>query len=71
MEAIRCYKTQFHNPELGGPVTYISTEGFLNNIMNRDSMMGKRIGVAYAEGFTCENIPGIRDLDSLLLPEIA
>ena len=71
MEAIRCYKTQFHNPELGGPVTYISTAGFLDNIRNRDSLMGKRIGVQYAEGFTCENPPGIADLDSLLLPEMA
>ena len=71
MEAIRCYKTQFHNPNLGGPVTYISTEGFLNNIMYRDSLMGKRIVVQYAEAFTCEILPGITSLDSLLLPDMA
>ena len=70
MEAIKCYKSQFHDPASGEPVTYIATEGFLNNIMYRDSLLGKRIGTAYGEGFHSENIPGIRNLDDLLLPEM-
>ena len=70
MEAIRCYKSQFHDPASGEPVTYIATEGFLNNIIYRESLFGKRIGAQYGEGFYTENIPGISDLDSLLLPEL-
>lgn len=71
MVAIKCYKSQFHDPKSAEPVTYIATEGFLNNIIYRDATWGKRIGVQYGEGFVCENIPGITDLDHLLLPEIA
>lgn len=70
MEAIKCYKSQFHDPRSNEPITYIATEGFLNNIKYRDSVTAKKIGTEYAEGFTSENTPGISDLDSLLLPEI-
>jgi bacillithiol biosynthesis deacetylase BshB1 len=70
MEAVRCYTSQFHNPVSDEPVTYIATPHFLNHIIYRDAIMGKRIGVEYGEAFTCENIPGIVDLDSLLLPAI-
>lgn len=70
MEAIRCYKSQFHDPASGEPVTYIATEGFLNNIMYRDSLLGKRIGTQYGEAFHTENVPGISSLDDLLLPEL-
>lgn len=71
MEAIKCYKSQFHDPNSNEPVTYIATEGFLKNIEYRDATWGKRIGVHYGEGFVCENIPGLSDLDQFLLPEIA
>jgi bacillithiol biosynthesis deacetylase BshB1 len=71
MEAIKCYKSQFHDPASNEPVTYIATEGFLEQIKYRDSLMGKRIGAKYAEGFVSENAVGLRDLDDLLLPEIA
>jgi len=70
MEAIRCYKSQFHNPASNEPITYIATENFITNIQNRDALMGRRIGVQYAEAFTSENIPGISTLDDLLLPEL-
>ena len=70
MEAIKCYKSQFHDPASNEPVTYIATEGFLNNIKYRDALMGRRIGVQYAESFISENIPGINNLDDLLLPEL-
>ena len=71
MEAIKCYKSQFHDPKSNEPITYIATEGFLKNIEYRDATWGKRIGVRYGEGFVSENITGIADLDQLLLPEIA
>jgi N-acetylglucosamine malate deacetylase 1 len=70
MEAIRCYTSQFHNPVSNEPATYIATPVFLDQITYRDSIMGKRIGTQYGEGFICENIPGLDSLDGLLLPEI-
>lgn len=71
MEAIKAYKSQFHNPGSDEPVTYIATDNFLDKIKFRAGLLGKRIGVTYGEGFTCENTPGIANLDSLLLPELA
>jgi N-acetylglucosamine malate deacetylase 1 len=70
MASIRCYKSQFHDPSSDEPVTYIATERFFDNIINRDAVLGKRIGVQYGEGFTSENVPGLHSLDSLVLPEI-
>lgn len=71
MEAIKCYKSQFHDPSSNEPLTYIATDGFLKNIEYRDSLLGKRIGVRYGEGYICENIPGIDNFDSLLYPKMA
>lgn len=69
LKAIQCYKSQFHNPDSDEPETYISSQGFLDQIKYRDALLGKQIGTQYAEGLLCENIPGIKDLDALLLPE--
>jgi bacillithiol biosynthesis deacetylase BshB1 len=71
MESVKAYKSQFHDPNSNEPMTYIASQGFLDNIVNRASQLGKQIGVRYAEGFVCENVPGIADLDQLLYPEIA
>src|SRR5690606_23547171 len=71
MKAIVAYSTQFHTAgeEAGGPQTYISTPDFLESVIARARMFGKRIGVKYAEGFTSEKKIGIRDLDALLAIE--
>ncbi len=71
MEAVRCYKSQFHNPDSEEPTTYISSQAFLTLIEQRDALMGKRIGTAYGEGFICDDVPGISDLNSLLLPAVS
>lgn len=71
MEAIKCYTSQFHDPNSNEPLTYISTGNFLETIKYRDSLAGKRIGTQYGEAFVCENVPGIADLNSLLLPKLA
>jgi bacillithiol biosynthesis deacetylase BshB1 len=70
LKAIQCYRSQFHNPESGEPETYISSQNFLEQIKYRDALLGKRIGVTYGEGLISENIPGIADLNSLILPEV-
>lgn len=71
MEAIKAYGTQFHTSEKSteGPQTYISTPDFLESIIARARMLGKKIGVRYAEGFITEKKIGISDLSSLVLAE--
>jgi bacillithiol biosynthesis deacetylase BshB1 len=71
MEAIKCYKSQFHDPNSTEPLTYISKGGFLEAIEARSVQFGKQIGVKHAEGYICENTPGISNLDMLILPEMA
>lgn len=64
--AIKAYKTQFHNPDLNEPQTYISTPAFLESIIYRGKMFGKMIGVNYAEGFISKKMIGISSLDALI-----
>ncbi len=71
MKAIEAYTTQFHTRENSGegPQTYISTPDFLESIIARARMFGKRIGVKYAEGFISEKTIGIHSLDALVQHE--
>jgi len=71
MKSIEAYTTQFHTAESGseGPQTYISTPDFLESVIARARMFGKRIGVKYAEGFISEKKIGIRNLDALVQVE--
>jgi bacillithiol biosynthesis deacetylase BshB1 len=68
MKAIEAYTTQFHTSESAqdGPQTYISTPDFLDSIIARARMLGKRIGVKFAEGFITEKKIGIKNLDALI-----
>jgi bacillithiol biosynthesis deacetylase BshB1 len=68
MKSIQAYTTQFHSGQTAedGPQTYISTPGFLESIIARSRMLGKRIGVQYAEGFMTEKKIGLKSLDSLI-----
>ena len=71
MEAIKAYSTQFFTSSEGedGPQTYISTPDFLDSVIARARMLGKRIGVKYGEGFISEKKIGIRSLDALVQNE--
>ena len=66
LESIKAYKTQFYNPNLEEPETYISTAGFLDSVIYRYKMFGKMIGVKYAEGFISNKTIGIRNFDALI-----
>lgn len=66
IEAVLAYSTQFFNPELDEPQTYISSPQFLETVKARALMLGKRIGVAYAEGFCSEKTIGIRSFDGFI-----
>jgi bacillithiol biosynthesis deacetylase BshB1 len=71
MQSIEAYSTQFNAPAGPGeePQTYISTPDFLESVIARARMFGKRVGVKYAEGFISEKKIGIRSLDALILNE--
>ncbi len=71
MKAVEAYTTQFHTPagNNSGTQTYISTPDFLESIVARARMFGKRIGVKYAEGFISEKKIGIHSLDALIQNE--
>jgi bacillithiol biosynthesis deacetylase BshB1 len=71
MQSIEVYSTQFFANAAGDkePVTYISSPDFRESIVARARMLGKRIGVKYAEAFTSEKNIGIRNLDALIQVE--
>lgn len=69
MASIHAYKTQFLAEENDGPKTYISSPEFYESIIARCRLMGKRIGVKYAEGFVSEKKIGINNLDALVQNE--
>ena len=66
LEAIKAYSTQFHNPNLNEPQTYISTPDFLESVIYRSKMFGKMIGVNYAEGFISRKMIGFNSFDSFI-----
>jgi bacillithiol biosynthesis deacetylase BshB1 len=68
LEAIRAYNSQFYssNYDKDEPQTYISSPDFLDSIVGRAQMLGKMIGVKYAEGFISEKMIGVSSLDSFV-----
>ena len=66
IEAIRSYETQFYNPELNEPQTYISSPAFLETVKARALILGKRIGVQYAEGFISGKLLGVNSFDAFI-----
>jgi bacillithiol biosynthesis deacetylase BshB1 len=68
LEAIRAYNSQFHSTtyDKDEPQTYISGPEFLDSIIGRAQMLGKMIGVKYAEGFISEKMIGVDNLDSFV-----
>ena len=66
LEAIKAYGTQFNSPNLNEPQTYISTPDFLDSIIYRSKMMGKMIGVKYAEGFISSKMIGFSNFDAFI-----
>lgn len=66
LESIKAFSTQFYNPYLNEPATYISTPDFLDSVIYRSKMMGKMIGVSYAEGFVSKKIIGFNSFNALI-----
>jgi bacillithiol biosynthesis deacetylase BshB1 len=66
MEAVLAYGTQFTNADTTEPQTYISSPQFLETVKSRALMLGKRIGVGYAEGYITEKIIGFSNFDAII-----
>jgi bacillithiol biosynthesis deacetylase BshB1 len=63
---IRAFKSQFDTVKDDEPQTYISTPAFLDSIIYRAKMLGKMIGVEYAEGFITDKMVGINNFDTFI-----
>jgi len=66
IDSVKAYGTQFHNPDLNEPQTYISTPDFMDSVLYRAKMLGKMIGVTYAEGFISNKMIGFENFDSFI-----
>ena len=66
LESVLCYKTQFMATDENEPQTYISSPEFIEGIRGRALLLGKRIGVKYAEGFISEKVLGVRSMDAFV-----
>jgi bacillithiol biosynthesis deacetylase BshB1 len=65
LEVIKCYKTQFYDPNSTEPDTPISRIDFLDFLQGRMKEFGRPIGAEYAEGFTTNKFLGVSDLFQL------
>lgn len=68
IEAIKAFSTQFYTAKDNDkqPQTYISSPEFLESVINRSKMLGKMIGVKYAEGFISKKMIGVKSFDALI-----
>ncbi|MBO9153919.1 bacillithiol biosynthesis deacetylase BshB1 [Chitinophaga sp. GCM10012297] len=62
LAAIKCFKTQFLAEKDHEPQTYISSPEFFDSVVYRAKMLGKMVGVAYAEGYTSAKMLGVKSL---------
>ncbi|MBC9929611.1 bacillithiol biosynthesis deacetylase BshB1 [Chitinophaga qingshengii] len=66
LDAIRAFSSQFLAPKDHEPQTYISGSGFFDSVVYRAKMLGKMVGVDYAEGYTSAKMIGIRNFADLI-----
>lgn len=65
MEALACFRSQFHDPESTEPDSPISVPEFLPTLEGRALETGRLIGVVHGEGFTVERAVGVADITTL------
>ncbi|SIN86886.1 bacillithiol biosynthesis deacetylase BshB1 [Chitinophaga niabensis] len=66
IEAIKCFKTQFLAAKDHEPQTYISSPEFFESVLYRAKMLGKMVGVPYAEGYTSAKMLGVRSMKDFI-----
>ena len=67
MEAIRCYKSQLHDPRSGEPQTYLSVPDFLPRVQAKHRYYGTLLRSGHAEAFYCRQAIALEDLVAVLV----
>ncbi len=62
MTALKCYKSQFHNPRSKERMTFIAKKSFIDLIEARSRHFGALIGSEFGEGFVTKQPPRIDDV---------
>lgn len=62
LEAIRCFSSQFYDPNSDEPNSPISGKEFMDVIIANARVYGRMIGVEFGEGFTVQRAVGVSDL---------
>jgi hypothetical protein len=66
MDAMRAFRSQFHDPERGERETLLSRPEFMRFIEARLEYFGHRIGVRYGEPFAALEPVGVRSLADVI-----
>lgn len=66
LEAIKSFSSQFLAPKDNEPQTYISGSNFFDSVVYRAKMLGKMVGVEYAEGYTSAKMIGVRSFADMI-----
>jgi len=66
MNALREHRSQLD--PAAGPATYLTAEGFLDEVEARGRIYGAQIGVRYGEGYRLRGALGLMDARALLAP---
>ncbi|QJB36785.1 bacillithiol biosynthesis deacetylase BshB1 [Chitinophaga oryzae] len=66
LDAIKAFSSQFLTQKDNEPQTYISGAGFFDSVVYRAKMLGKMVGVDYAEGYTSAKMIGVRNFADLI-----
>lgn len=65
IEAIKCFSSQFHDPNSKDPQTPLTGEDFFEFIAGKSKTYGRHIGAEYAEMFTSHRYIGVDDISKL------
>lgn len=66
IELIRCFRSQFHDPNSKELETPLTGSDFFDLIKSKMKAMGRPANFAFAEGFNVNRIPGVNDLFDLV-----
>ena len=66
LEIIKCFNSQFYNPDSNEPDSPISGKDFFEVIRSKNKTFGRSINVDYAEGFNTNGPVSLKDLMAVL-----
>jgi bacillithiol biosynthesis deacetylase BshB1 len=66
IEILKCYSSQFYNPNSNEPETPISKKDFFYVIESKARILGRYINAEFAEGFIANRYIGVNDIVDLL-----